>query len=424
MGLEAATYITDLNTSNPVSGDDTSQGDDHLRLLKAVLQATFPNGDKAFRFPDAAAKIADYSVLATDLNKIITVDATADAATTMTLPTLAASDDGWNCRFIKIDSTANAMVIAGTINGVVNLSVITQYQFVEVHWSGTAWYATTGELDVAYLTALTAPAVGDLLTLYDLSATALRKITLENIFKIVGALTAETAIALDDLLAIYDTSATAPRAMTPVNLFKLLNLLTEDTAPALGADFVLTYDVSASTVKKVKPKNLSGFSSKLLHLQDQKAAGTVAQVMTEDSWNTREITTEVTDEITSTLSANTFTLPAGTYDADIVAAFELGGTLNRSWFARIRLYNETDGAAVDMYGIAEGGRTGLNEATTDTGSATLRGRFTIAAQKTFRIEMYPQGTGGTISNVKGGSPMNVSSMIECYLDARFWQISE
>lgn len=43
MPLESATYITKLVPSNPTGGDDRSAGDDHLRLIKAVLLATFPN---------------------------------------------------------------------------------------------------------------------------------------------------------------------------------------------------------------------------------------------------------------------------------------------------------------------------------------------------------------------------------------------
>lgn len=44
MGLETATYIADLNSSNPVgASDNVSQGDDHIRLIKATLLATFPN---------------------------------------------------------------------------------------------------------------------------------------------------------------------------------------------------------------------------------------------------------------------------------------------------------------------------------------------------------------------------------------------
>lgn len=43
MGLEAATYINQLVATNPVGATDPrSQGDDHLRLIKLVLQNTLP----------------------------------------------------------------------------------------------------------------------------------------------------------------------------------------------------------------------------------------------------------------------------------------------------------------------------------------------------------------------------------------------
>jgi hypothetical protein len=45
MGLETGTYVSDLNTSNPVNGDPVSQGAAHLRLIKTVLQATLPDAD-------------------------------------------------------------------------------------------------------------------------------------------------------------------------------------------------------------------------------------------------------------------------------------------------------------------------------------------------------------------------------------------
>lgn len=43
MALETATYISGLVSTNPLSSDPKSQGDDHLRLIKSTLQATFPN---------------------------------------------------------------------------------------------------------------------------------------------------------------------------------------------------------------------------------------------------------------------------------------------------------------------------------------------------------------------------------------------
>lgn len=42
MGLEIATYISDLNPANPATSDPLAQGDDHIRLMKAALKASFP----------------------------------------------------------------------------------------------------------------------------------------------------------------------------------------------------------------------------------------------------------------------------------------------------------------------------------------------------------------------------------------------
>lgn len=43
MALENGTYISDLVSTNPTSSDPKSQGDDHLRLIKSTVKATFPN---------------------------------------------------------------------------------------------------------------------------------------------------------------------------------------------------------------------------------------------------------------------------------------------------------------------------------------------------------------------------------------------
>lgn len=42
MGIETATFIASLNLGWPLGLDTVSQGDDHLRLIKKVLKATFP----------------------------------------------------------------------------------------------------------------------------------------------------------------------------------------------------------------------------------------------------------------------------------------------------------------------------------------------------------------------------------------------
>ena len=43
MALESGTYINSLNAANPASTDGLGQADDHIRLIKSAIKATFPN---------------------------------------------------------------------------------------------------------------------------------------------------------------------------------------------------------------------------------------------------------------------------------------------------------------------------------------------------------------------------------------------
>ena len=42
MAIESATNISGLQSAWPLNGDYVLEGDDHLRLIKAVLKAQFP----------------------------------------------------------------------------------------------------------------------------------------------------------------------------------------------------------------------------------------------------------------------------------------------------------------------------------------------------------------------------------------------
>jgi len=54
MALESGTYIKDLVSTNPPGTDAISQGDDHLRLIKSTIQASFPSNTNAPTVPDIA----------------------------------------------------------------------------------------------------------------------------------------------------------------------------------------------------------------------------------------------------------------------------------------------------------------------------------------------------------------------------------
>ena len=74
MALETGSFISDLNASFPVSTDGLAQADDHLRLIKSTVKATFPNISGAM------------NATHTELNTV------ADGGTAATLTTLVDAD--------------------------------------------------------------------------------------------------------------------------------------------------------------------------------------------------------------------------------------------------------------------------------------------------------------------------------------------
>jgi hypothetical protein len=72
MGLEAATFIHELDPSNPVGGSDPkAQGDDHIRLTKQTLQNTLPNVEGAVTASHTELNVLDGITATTaELNKM------------------------------------------------------------------------------------------------------------------------------------------------------------------------------------------------------------------------------------------------------------------------------------------------------------------------------------------------------------------
>lgn len=89
MGLESASFLSGLNSSNPAATDLEAQGDDHLRLIKTVLLASFPGVDKATYLQQAQADLA--SATTTDIGAQTTDFIRITGTTTITgLGTVAA----------------------------------------------------------------------------------------------------------------------------------------------------------------------------------------------------------------------------------------------------------------------------------------------------------------------------------------------
>jgi hypothetical protein len=78
MALETGTYISDLVVTNPLQSDPKSQGDDHIRLIKATLKTTFPSITGSVTATHAELSYASgvTSAIQTQLNTISTAVST------------------------------------------------------------------------------------------------------------------------------------------------------------------------------------------------------------------------------------------------------------------------------------------------------------------------------------------------------------
>lgn len=65
MALESGTYIDSLNVLNPVATDGLAQADDHLRLIKSTIKATFPSITGAVNTTQAELNVLDGGTAAT-----------------------------------------------------------------------------------------------------------------------------------------------------------------------------------------------------------------------------------------------------------------------------------------------------------------------------------------------------------------------
>lgn len=158
MPVEAAGFVAELNASNPPSGDPVGQGDDHIRLLKDVLKATFPNASSAVYFPDiVASQTANFSILdQTDSGKVYPCNAQGGSFTA-TLP--AAPTDRTSVTIIKTDYSLSTVTVAGNgklLNGRTSLVLTKGGQRCRLQYSSVlgAWLA---ELDAVVATGLLVP---------------------------------------------------------------------------------------------------------------------------------------------------------------------------------------------------------------------------------------------------------------------------
>jgi len=115
MGLETGTYISDLNSSNPVAGDPVNEGDDHIRLVKSTVKATFPSVTGAVSATHTELnKLDGVTANTAELNYVdVTTLGTAQASKAVTVD---ASKDSTGMRNLTVSGTVTSS--AGTLTSI------------------------------------------------------------------------------------------------------------------------------------------------------------------------------------------------------------------------------------------------------------------------------------------------------------------
>src|SRR5262249_18360130 len=141
-----ATYISDLVPTNPTGSDQKAQGDDHIRLIKKVLQNTFPTANGALSFAGWALKAANYVAQGTDRTqstsdngKMIRFDCTATLRT-YNLLNAATAGDGFVVFISKTGVFGLTIDPAGSelVEGVTATTIYGEWSGMLI-CDGTAW---------------------------------------------------------------------------------------------------------------------------------------------------------------------------------------------------------------------------------------------------------------------------------------------
>jgi hypothetical protein len=120
MGVETATYISQLSATNPLATDAISQGDDQIRLVKSVLQAQFTTlGAAAVTTTAAELNLIDgYTGTTDELNTLdVTTQGTSEASKVLTADAsgdVTIADGAYDFDVASHDGT-NGLKLAGTL---------------------------------------------------------------------------------------------------------------------------------------------------------------------------------------------------------------------------------------------------------------------------------------------------------------------
>lgn len=145
MSLESASWVTQLVSTNPTATDKIGQGDDHLRMIKTVLQNSFPSTSTQAIIPN----------MASNANKVLTTDGTDSSwSNTLSLSTLSLSSTLDVSGNLTVDTDALFVNVATDRVGINTASPAYQFDAHNTSGGGNSEIRvknvnTTGNIDSA-----------------------------------------------------------------------------------------------------------------------------------------------------------------------------------------------------------------------------------------------------------------------------------
>lgn len=265
------------------------------------------NTDLVAAFDYAVRQInASDSVVAGDHMRTVEISPTVSSAVTVTLADAATMTNVFIVR-IKNSSPDSVGTIAratggDTIDGVAaNISIPPKTSYIFTTNNAANGYLIVGShpLEVLNLTEEETPAVSDTVAFYDLSLTRIKKLQLDK-------------------------------------LLKFINGLTEDTAPNDLADYLVTYDASASSVKKVLPQSVSRVPS---------GAGKNIAARTHASTPNSQLTISADEIVVRDTNGRSIVLSSVSVNPAITASgangLDTGTEAGNTWYYGWVIYNPT-----------------------------------------------------------------------------------
>ena len=204
------------------------------------------------------AKTSDYTVVASDRDKLIKADATSGTLT-VSLLAAATAGDGFCIAIKKTDSSANTVIIDGnsseTIDGALTLTLSTQYDVAELICDGSAWH------------------------IYNSAAAQSTSFAVDN----------ATNSAVTDVVTVQHTTSGIPAAGIGTGI--LFNSESADENPSnFGQLAFVASDVTAGSEDTYLDAQLRRAGAALASAYQWKHTGTAIQVMTSAATSDRVLT--------------------------------------------------------------------------------------------------------------------------------------